>query len=43
MLSHATALVDGANKSTTVAMDLNVDSIGDRQVGSVSTMFSVQW
>ena len=30
VLSHATALVDGANKSTTVTMDLNVDSIGDR-------------
>ena len=24
------SLVDGANKSTTVAMDLNVGSIGDR-------------
>ena len=39
VLSHATTLVDGASKSTTVAMDLNVDSIGDRQEGS--TTFSV--
>ena len=39
MLLHATALVDVANKSTIVAMDLNIDSIGDRHVGS--TKFSV--
>ena len=30
VLSHATVLVDGANKSTTVAKDLKADSIGDR-------------
>ena len=32
VLLHATALVDGANKANTVTTDLNVDSIGDRQV-----------
>ena len=39
MLSHATALVDVANKSTIPTMDLNIDSIGDRHVGG--TTFSV--
>ena len=39
VLLHATALVDVANKSTILAMDLNIDSIGDRHVGS--TTFSV--
>ena len=39
VLLHATALVDVVNKSTIAAMDLNVDSIGDRHVGG--TTFSV--
>ena len=39
VLSHATALVDVANKSTIPAMDLNIDSIGDRHVGG--TAFSI--
>ena len=39
MLSHATALVDVANKSTIPAKDLNIDSIGDRHVGG--TAFSI--
>ena len=39
VLSHATALVGGANKATTVTTDLNVDNSGDREVGGTS--FSV--
>ena len=39
VLLHATALVDVANKSTIPAMDLNIDSIGDRHVGG--TAFSI--
>ena len=39
VLLHATALVDVASKSTIPAMDLNVDTIGDRHAGG--TTFSV--